>query len=74
MQCGCCPMAFRNGCSYDVAQIECQVTHQVVGHYDRCSVTERQRLSWLLSGKTLDTPADVEHVTDWLLSHGVTLI
>jgi len=73
MKCGSCDVATRAGCSYDVAQLKCQVTGDPVGFYDECDLTQRQKLIWLLSDMSLDTPSDVEYVVDWLLLNGVSI-
>lgn len=42
--------------------------------YDNRIDFQRQKLVWLLSGKSIDTPSDVECVADWLLSNGVSVL
>lgn len=74
MKCGGCNNSIRVGCSYDVTKLQCPITGKVNGFFDECDITERQKLIWLLSGKSLDTPSNVEYVADWLLSNGVSVL
>lgn len=74
MECGRCGSSIRASCSYDVAKLRCPISGATVEYYDECDITERQKLVWLLSDKSLDTPADVEYVADWLLSNGVSIL
>ena len=74
MRCCGCSNAVRAGCSYDVASLHCLVKNEPVGFYDDCDVSERQKLVWLLNGKSIDTPSDVEYVADYLLSNGICVL
>lgn len=73
MKCGDCNNSIRVGCSYDVTKLQCPITGEVNGFFDECDIAGRQKLIWLLSGKT-DTPSDVEYVADWVLSNGVSVL
>lgn len=74
MKCGSCNNSIRVGCSYDVTKLQCPITGEVNGFFDECDITERKKLIWLLSGKSLDTPSDVEYVADWLLTNGISVL
>lgn len=74
MKCGGCNNSIRVGCSYDVTKLQCPITGEINGFFDECDITERQKLIWLLSGKSIDTPSDVEYVADWLLSNGISVL
>lgn len=57
-----------------MTKVQCPITGEVNGFFDECDITERQKLIWLLSWKSIDTPSDVEYVADWLLSNGVSVL